>query len=88
MVIGLHLLLKLILFLDKLLLLDSSLKIREDLNNDFFYINESNTDKVIENVLTLCKDRLKSYGDYEFFKNIQVITPTKKGSLGTEKIVV
>lgn len=58
----------------------------EELNNDFFFINESNTDKIIENVLTLCKDRLKSYGDYEFFKNIQVITPTKKGSLGTKEL--
>ena len=58
----------------------------EDLNNDFFYINESNTDKVIENVLTLCKDRLKGYGNYEFFKNIQVITPTKKGNLGTKEL--
>lgn len=58
----------------------------EELNNDFFYINESNTDRIIENVLTLCKDRLKSYGDYEFFKNIQVITPTKKGSLGTKEL--
>lgn len=60
----------------------------EELNNDFFFINESNTDKIIENVLTLCKDRLKSYGDYEFFKNIQVITPTKKGSLGTKELNV
>ncbi len=58
----------------------------EDLNNDFFYINESNTDKIIENVLTLCKDRLKDYGNYEFFKNIQVITPTKKGNLGTKEL--
>ena len=58
----------------------------EDLNKDFFYINEANTDKVIENVLTLCKDRLKNYGDYEFFSNIQVITPTKKGSLGTKEL--
>lgn len=57
-----------------------------DLKNDFFYLNESNKDKIVENVLTLCKDRLKSYGDYEFFRNIQVITPTKKGSLGTKEL--
>lgn len=58
----------------------------EGLNNDFFYMNEANKDKVLENVLTLCKDRLKNYGDYEFFRNIQVITPTKKGTLGTKEL--
>lgn len=58
----------------------------EGLNNDFFYINEYSSDRIIENILTLCKDRLKGYGNYEFFKNIQVITPTKKGSLGTKEL--
>ena len=59
-----------------------------DLKDDFFYINETNKDRVLENVLTLCKDRLKNYGDYEFFRNIQVITPTKKGMLGTKELNV
>ncbi len=58
----------------------------EELENDFFFMNESNTDKIIENILSLCRDRLKNYGNYEFFKNIQVITPTKKGSLGTKEL--
>lgn len=58
----------------------------EGLNNDFFYLNERNQDKIIENILTLCNGRLKNYGDYEFFKNIQVITPTKKGNLGTKEL--
>ena len=30
--------------------------------------------------------RLKKYGDYDFFKNIQVLTPTKKGTLGTKEL--
>ncbi len=58
----------------------------EELNNDFFFINELNTDRIVANVLSLCKDRLKDYGNYEFYKNIQVITPTKKGSLGTKEL--
>ena len=53
---------------------------------DFFYLNEKNTDKIFYHVLTLCKDRLKNYGDYEFFRNIQVISPTKKGNLGTKEL--
>ena len=57
-----------------------------DLNNDFFYTNEINQDKILEDILTLCNGRLKKYGDYEFFKNIQVISPTKKGSLGTKEL--
>lgn len=37
-------------------------------------------------VLTLSNGRLKNFGDYEFFKNIQVLTPTKKGLLGTKEL--
>ena len=58
----------------------------KDLLEDFFYLNESNIDKIFYHVVTLCKDRLKKYGDYEFFQNIQVISPTKKGSLGTKEL--
>ena len=58
----------------------------EDSEEDFFYLNESNQDKILYQVTSLCKDRLKNYGDYEFFKNIQVLTPTKKGKLGTKEL--
>ena len=37
-------------------------------------------------VLSLSKERLKNYGDYDFFTNIQVLTPTKKGKLGTKEL--
>ena len=51
---------------------------------DFFFVNETKKDKILYNVLSLSGERLKSYGDYDFFKNIQIITPTKKGELGTK----
>ncbi len=54
--------------------------------SDFFYINETNQGKILHNVVTLCNGRLKNYGDYDFFKNIQVLTPTKKGKLGTKEL--
>ena len=57
-----------------------------DLKEDFFFINEYNQDKILSNILSLSKDRLKNYGDYEFFKNIQVITPSKKGLIGTREL--
>lgn len=58
----------------------------ESLKEDFFYINEYNQDKILYNVLSLCKDRLKNYGDYDFFSNIQVITPSKRGMIGTREL--
>ena len=41
---------------------------------------------MIEEVLSLCNGRLKKFGDYDFFQNIQVLTPTKKGALGTKEL--
>lgn len=57
-----------------------------ELLDDFFYINEANQDKIQETIISLCKGRLKKYGDYDFFNNIQIITPTKKGKLGTKEL--
>lgn len=53
---------------------------------DFFYIDERSKDKILYNVLSLSGERLKSYGNYDFLKNIQIITPTKKGDLGTKEL--
>lgn len=41
---------------------------------------------MLSEVVSLCKGRLKNYGDYNFFENIQVLTPTKKGILGTKEL--
>ena len=57
-----------------------------ELLDDFFYINEVNQEKIQQTVLSLCKGRLKTYGDYDFLSNIQIITPTKKGKLGTKEL--
>ena len=53
---------------------------------DFFYINETSQEKALEQVLSLCTGRLKNYGNYDFFQSIQVLTPTKKGMLGTREL--
>ena len=58
----------------------------EETMEDFFYINESSQEKIVGEVLSLCTGRLKNYGDYDFFQNIQVLTPTKKGMLGTREL--
>ena len=41
---------------------------------------------MLKEVMTLCTGRLKKYGDYDFFQNIQILTPTKKGLLGTKEL--
>lgn len=58
----------------------------EELLKDFFFINEVSKLKVLENVISLSNGRLKNYGDYDFAQNIQVISPTKKGELGTKEL--
>jgi len=55
-------------------------------NNDFFHINELNPAKILETVISLSTGRLKKYGDFDFLNNIQVITPSKKGNLGTKEL--
>ena len=54
--------------------------------DDFFFINEPTMDKALQDVISLCTGRLEKYGDFDFFKNIQVLTPTKKGMLGTKEL--
>ena len=41
---------------------------------------------MLEDVISLCSGRLKKFGNYDFFKDIQVLTPTKKGKLGTKEL--
>ena len=57
-----------------------------DFLDDFFYVDERNKEKILYNIITLSGERLKNYGDYDFLKNIQIITPTKKGELGTKEL--
>ena len=58
----------------------------KDSKEDFFYINEISQEKILDQIITLCTGRLKKYGDYDFFKNIQILSPTKKGMLGTKEL--
>ncbi len=61
-------------------------ELEEDANQDFFFIRETNQEKILKEVLSLCNGRLKNFGEYDFFENIQVLTPTKKGLLGTKEL--
>lgn len=61
-------------------------EIHEEMKQDFFFIRESYQEKMVEEVISLCTGRLKKYGDYDFFQSIQVLSPTKKGILGTREL--
>lgn len=53
---------------------------------DFFYIREASQEGMLAQVISLCKGRLQNFGNYDFFENIQVLSPTKKGLLGTKEL--
>lgn len=61
-------------------------EIEEDTKEDFFFIQQNSTEKILQEVISLSTGRLEKFGNYDFFKNIQVLTPTKKGSLGTREL--
>lgn len=41
---------------------------------------------MLNQVISLCTGRLEKYGNYNFFESIQVLSPTKKGLLGTREL--
>lgn len=58
----------------------------EEMKEDFFFIKELYQEQMLEQVISLCTGRLQKYGNYDFFQNMQVLTPTKKGLLGTKEL--
>ena len=67
-------------------ILQNDEELEKDAKQDFFFIKENNQEKILQEVLSLCNGRLKKFGDYDFFESIQVLTPTKKGILGTKEL--
>lgn len=61
-------------------------EIESDTKQDFFFIKQNSTEKVMQELISLSTGRLEKFGNYDFFKNIQVLTPTKKGQLGTREL--
>ena len=59
---------------------------KEETKDDFFYINESMQNKILNQLVSLTTGRLQKFGNYDFFQNMQILTPTKKGLLGTKEL--
>jgi len=59
-----------------------------DLSNDskdFFFLKRSDPNRIISNMITLIQDKLPGYIEADQ-SEIQVITPTRKGPLGVERL--
>lgn len=61
-------------------------EVEEETEDDFFFIKENSQEQILAQVVSLCTGRLERYGNYDFFQNIQVLSPTKKGMLGTKEL--
>ncbi|TCK93372.1 exodeoxyribonuclease V alpha subunit [Natranaerovirga hydrolytica] len=58
-----------------------------ELNNkskDFFYIKRFHPDRILEEMKTLVKDRLPKFSGHNIFNGIQILTPMRKGIIGTQ----
>lgn len=49
---------------------------------DFYFIRENNPNNIVNIISSLCKDRLPNYYGLDPLKDIQVLTPMKKGDVG------
>ena len=58
----------------------------EELKKDFFFVQEANQERILEFLLSLYKDGLKKFEEYNSFRSVQIITPSKKGLVGTREI--
>ena len=58
----------------------------EDSKQDFFFIKQNNQEKMLSEVISLCTGRLQNFGNYNFIDDIQILTPTKKGLIGTKEL--
>lgn len=55
-------------------------------DNDFFFMRMYNQDEIAYTVGDLCARRLRNTYGYNMFDNIQVLSPTRKGLLGTYEL--
>ncbi|MDO4748763.1 MAG: ATP-dependent RecD-like DNA helicase, partial [Eubacteriales bacterium] len=52
-------------------------------DNDFFFINKGSMEEVSATIVDLCTRRLKNTYGYSCMDDIQILSPTRKGLLGT-----
>ncbi|MFZ5968987.1 MAG: ATP-dependent RecD-like DNA helicase [Bacillota bacterium] len=51
-------------------------------DKDFYFITRKNQDSILTTIKELCKERLPKYNGFDPVRDIQVLTPMKKGQVG------
>jgi exodeoxyribonuclease V alpha subunit len=54
--------------------------------SDFYFISESDPEKILESILDLCSRRLPSYKNKDAIADIQVLSPMRRNTLGVENL--
>lgn len=52
-------------------------------DKDFFFLGSNNTKKSLDTIIQLNRERLPKFYNFDPIKDIQVLTPMKKGDIGT-----
>lgn len=55
-------------------------------DKDFFFLNEPNNEEVLNTIISLCKERLPNFYGVDSLKDIQILTPMKKGEVGINSL--
>lgn len=55
-------------------------------DKDFFFLTRNSTDGILETVLELCHERLPNFYGVDKVRDIQVLTPMKKGDVGINSL--
>lgn len=67
-------------------IVNGEMPVLSNTDKDFFFLQRNNKTDVTNVIIDLCVNRLpKAYG-YSAFDNIQVLSPSKKGELGTAEL--
>lgn len=53
---------------------------------DFYFISQKTQEQIGETIQSLCKERLPNYNNFDPIKDIQVLTPMKKGHVGVYQL--
>lgn len=53
-------------------------------DSDFFFIREDEDESISDTIVALCKERLPKHYGYDRVKDIQVLTPMKKSTIGVQ----
>ena len=59
---------------------------KNEKNGDFFFIEEEEPHKIVENLKELCQHRLPKYYGIDSLEDIQVLCPMQRGELGARNL--